>query len=67
MSQGANSPSPASQPQQSSAPLLTPSQIVAQVAAAAISGSANALKGTIQNVSNERSGQLSPSHTPGRR
>jgi hypothetical protein len=44
--------------------LLTPGEIANLGDAAA---GANALKGTMQNVGEERSGQLSPPHTPGRR
>ena len=43
--------------------LLTPGEIAGLRDAAA---GANALKGTMQDVAEERSGQLSPPHTPGR-
>jgi hypothetical protein len=43
--------------------LLTPGEI-ANLREAAVG--AQALKGTMEHVGEERSGQLSPSHTPGR-
>jgi hypothetical protein len=53
--------------EQSDLSLLTPSEIARQAAVEAAAAMKETIQGKATHLEPERSGQLSPSHTPGRR